>query len=428
MTDLKTLEDYQDALVQCVRCGACQAHCPVYQETGREGSVARGKIVLAAAVLAGAVKLDERLREEISLCLLCASCVVKCPNTVPTDAIVSALRRRIAAEQGLSPLAKGVAALTSSPRRLKNLTKGASLLSPLLFQTIPASSGLHLRFTSFAPDSIKARSLPTLSGRTLFDRIPQILPGEPGQETVGIFAGCGLSYLYPRVGELLARLPHSLGFSVFTPRDQGCCGMPACSSGNSALLETLNQLNAGAFAGQKINRILTACASCHGMLHRHPATANSPLAPPVDTEPVDIVDIHVFLCQQGLTARLLALPRWQNRMRVTYHDPCHLRAADIHREPRELLQALPQVDYVAMEDADRCCGLGGTFTVAHPPLSKAIGDRKLTAIRASGASLVASSCPGCILQLQDIVNRAGLPVKVVHTLELIHQGLNETPQ
>jgi glycolate oxidase iron-sulfur subunit len=81
-----------------------------------------------------------------------------------------------------------------------------------------------------------------------------------------------------------------------------------------------------------------------------------------------------------------------------------------------------------MEDAGLCCGLGGTFTVAHPELSRTIGDRKLTGIRESEATLVASSCPGCILQLQDIVDRAGLPVKAVHTLELIHQALNETPR
>lgn len=418
MAELKTLEDHREDLVQCVRCGACQAHCPVYLETGREGSVARGKIVLAAAVLAGEAGLDERLREEISLCLLCGSCVTKCPNKVPTDAIVGALRRSITADQGLSTIGKGVAALTGSKTLLKTLTKGANLLSPLLFKSIPVTSGLRLRF---APEALKMRSLPTIPDHTLFDRVPELLPGAPGQETVGIFAGCALTYLYPQLGELLVRLPHSLGFSVFTPRAQGCCGMPACSSGNGPLLDTLNQANSTAFAGHGIQRILTACASCHGMLREHPAT-NAPLLEAA------LVDIHVFLHQQGLIERLLALPRGPQRVRVAYHDPCHLRSAGVTREPRDLLRALPQVEYVEMEDAGLCCGLGGTFTVAHPELSRTIGDRKLAGIRESGATLVASGCPGCILQLQDIIDRAGLPVKAVHTLELIHQALNGTPQ
>jgi Fe-S oxidoreductase len=165
-----------------VRCGACQAHCPVYRETGREGSVARGKIVLAAAVLNGEVGLDERLREEIGLCLLCGSCVVKCPNRVPTDAIVGALRRQITAEHGLSPIGKGVAALTGSKSLLKTLVKGADLLSPLLFKKIPESSGLRLRFS---PELLRERSLPPIADRDLFARVPEFLGGRGRQTGAG---------------------------------------------------------------------------------------------------------------------------------------------------------------------------------------------------------------------------------------------------
>jgi glycolate oxidase iron-sulfur subunit len=419
MTPLKPLEHYRDDIAQCVRCGACQAHCPVYLETGREGSVARGKIVLAAAVLNGEVGLDERLREEIGLCLLCGSCVVKCPNKVPTDGIVGALRRQITTEHGLSPIGKGVAALTGSKPLLKTLLKGADLLSPLLFKKIPETSGLRLRFS---PELLRERSLPPLPDRDLFARVPEWLQGEADKPALGVFAGCALTYLYPQVGELLARLPHSLGYSVFLPRAQGCCGMPALSSGNGPLIDKLTSANSAAFAARTVETILTACASCHGMLTEH-------AAPKPDTLfSAPLMDIHVFLHQQGVVERLAALPRWRQRIRVTYHDPCHLRSAGITLEPRALLRALPQVDFVDMEDAGLCCGLGGTFTAAHPELSRAIGDRKLQGLRASGATVVASSCPGCILQLQDIVDRANLEVRAVHTLELIHQALTEPPQ
>ncbi len=419
MVEQKTLEEYRDEIAQCVRCGACQAHCPVYLETGREGSVARGKIVLAAAVLNGEIGLDDRLREEIGLCLLCASCVVKCPNRVPTDGIVGALRRRITDDQGLSLIGKGVAALTGSKPLLKTLLKGADLLSPLLFKKIPETSGLRLRFS---PDALKGRSLPPIPERNLFARVPEFLEGEAGKPVVGIFAGCALSYLYPQVGELLVRLPHRLGCSVVLPSTQGCCGMPALSSGNGLLIDKLAKANVEAFGGRKIDLILTACASCHGMLAGHyAAKAGNPFG-------VDLVDIHVFLKQQGLIERLAALPRWRQRLRVSYHDPCHLRTEGITQQPRQLLRALPQVDFVEMEEAGLCCGLGGTFTAAHPELSRTIGDRKVAGIRASNAAMIASGCPGCILQLQDIIDRAGLPVKAVHTLELIHQALTEPPQ
>ncbi len=414
MSELKPLEEYGDILAQCVRCGACQAHCPVYRETGREGSVARGKIVLAAAVLAGEVELDDRLREEISLCLLCGSCVGKCPNRVPTDAIVASLRRRITGEQGLSSIGKKVAALTGSKTLMKTLLKGADLLAPLLFTKIPESSGLRLRFS---PEMLKDRSLPSLPERNLFARVPEFLQGEPNKPVVGIFAGCGLTYLYPQIGELLVRLPHRLGYSVFFPKDQGCCGMPALSSGNGPLIDKLTHNNRQAFAAQQPSLILTGCASCHGMLSGQVAGRSANLFG------VDCIDIHQFLMENGVVEHLAALPRQSLQTKVSYHDPCHLRSIGLTKEPRQLLKALPQVEYVEMEDAGLCCGLGGTFTAQHPELSRSIGDRKQQGLANSHAQLVASSCPGCLLQLQDIIDRAGLPMRAVHSLELIDQAL-----
>ena len=412
----KTLEEYGAQLAQCVRCGACQAHCPVYLESGSEGSVARGKIVLAASVLAGDIDLDERLQEEISLCLMCGSCVTKCPNQVPTDAIVAALRRRITADQGLSPIGKGVAALTGSPTLLKGVLRGAGLLSPLLFKKIPATSGLQLRFS---PDNLKERTLPPIHDHHLFARLPEFLEGQPDKPVIGFFAGCAITYLYPAVGEAPVRLLQAFGYPVSLPKNQGCCGMPAFSSGNGPLLDKLATANLAAFADREVACILTACASCHGALAGHYAEKDG------YRFDVPIVDIHAFLKQEGIIDQLSALPKWPQRQRVTYHDPCHLRTQGITQAPRELLRALPQLEYIEMADAGLCCGLGGTFTAAHPELSRAIGDRKLAGLEASGATLIASGCPGCILQLQDIINRAGLPIRAVHTLELIHQAITE---
>jgi glycolate oxidase iron-sulfur subunit len=119
------------------------------------------------------------------------------------------------------------------------------------------------------------------------------------------------------------------------------------------------------------------------------------------------------------------LPKKGERLRVAYHDPCHLRTAGITKEPRALLRALPGIDYVEMEGADRCCGLGGTFSVYHWETSKKIGDRKAPGLEKSGAALLATACPGCMMQLQDTIVRAGLPVKVVHVLELIAEEIGK---
>lgn len=413
MTVLRPLEDLRQHIDQCVRCGACQAHCPVYLQTCRESSVARGKIALAEAVLAGTIDLEERLQQEAGLCLLCGSCAVKCPNQVPTDAIVAALRERITATRGLSSLGRGVAVLTGSQRLRRNLLRSANLLAPFLFSTIPAQSGLRLRFS---PAALKERVLPALAKHALFDRVPEFLQGDVDKPVLGVFAGCALTYLYPATGEAMVRLLNRMGYSVALPRSQGCCGMPALASGNRALLAQLTTTNNRAFKPYEVATTITACATCHGMLADQ--TAGS--GPGV---PAAVMDIHVFLVQAGLVDTLAALPASPQRLRVTYHDPCHLRSRGITREPRALLQALPGVELIEMEGAGLCCGLGGTFTAAHPGLSRSIGDRKLAGLQASRASIVASSCPGCVLQLQDIITRADLPIKAVHILDLIDLAL-----
>ncbi len=122
--------------------------------------------------------------------------------------------------------------------------------------------------------------------------------------------------------------------------------------------------------------------------------------------------------------KLQEMPKWDKRTRVTYHDPCHLKTQGITREPRELLQSLPNIDFVEMEGADSCCGLGGTFSVYHYETSKAIGRKKIPGLKASGAEMIATACPGIIIQLQDTINHADMHVKAVHILELLSESLD----
>ena len=139
-----------------------------------------------------------------------------------------------------------------------------------------------------------------------------------------------------------------------------------------------------------------------------------------------VVDFNLFLAEQGFTRELAQLPKWKHRTRVTYHDPCHLKTQGILKEPRDLLRALPNVEFIEMEGASTCCGLGGTFSVYHYEASKAIGARKVPGLRESGADVVATACPGCIMQLQDVINHAGLEVRALHILDLISEALELT--
>jgi glycolate oxidase iron-sulfur subunit len=414
----KSLQDFEKVIRECVKCGVCQAHCPAYLVGRNEGAVARGKISLAAALLDGEIQLDEQLQKDISMCLMCGSCMNKCPNKVPTHEIVGAIRREITQKQGLSLIGKGVSTLLGSQPLMKTLSKGGALLSPLVLKKVPESSGLRLRFPT---PLMKDRTLPKIALKNLFDRVPEYTEGRPSKPVVGFFAGCSITYAYPEIGEQMVRILKSMGFSIYLPRKQNCCGIPALSSGDGALVEQLADNNVKVFGEREVDFIITACASCNGGIGEYYQTMQKDYSEFTGK----VVDFSVFLEKQGLFEQLAEMERWQHPKRVTYHDPCHLKTQGITAAPRAFLKALPNVDFVEMESADSCCGLGGTFSVYHYDESKAIGARKVAGLIESEATQIATACPGCIMQLQDIINHAGLKIKAVHILELLTEALEQ---
>lgn len=416
MSKNKSVKDFEKLIRECVKCGVCQAHCPTYQVQKKEGAVARGKIALAAALIDGETDLEERLQQDISMCLMCGSCVAKCPNKVPTNDIVGAMRRQVTENQGLSFVAKGISTVLGSKPLMKTLTKGGALLSPLVLKKVPESSGLRLRFPS---PFMKDRTMPQVAFRNLFDRVPEYIEGPPSKPVVGFFAGCSISYVYPEIGEYMVKILERMGCSIYTPRAQKCCGIPALSSGNGDLVEHLAETNIAAFDAREVDYIITACASCNGGIGEYYSTMTGDNSEFTEK----VIDFSVFLEQQGLFEELKGMEKWPQRKRVTYHDPCHLKTQGITREPRELLKSLPNIDFVEMEGAATCCGLGGTFSVYHYEESKAIGARKIPGLEESGAEMISTGCPGCIMQLQDTINHAGMKVRAVHILELLSAAL-----
>jgi len=417
MAKLKDLEQLREEIEQCVKCGACRAHCPVFGAEHREGRVARGKIALAKAVLDGEVGFEAKVIEDLSQCLLCGSCCAQCPNKVPTEEIVAAARRRLAKEQGLSSFGKGVAAVLGRPKLMNALAKTGGVLSGVLFKKLPDNSGLRLRFP--APYLEAGRTLPPLTSKPFRERVPELIEGQPGQPTVAFFTGCGINYMYPAIGEAFLKALRFLGVTIVIPKDQACCGLPAVSAGAGSTVEQLAGQNLAALTRRPVDFVVTACASCNagiGKIYAEMGEEFEPLAKKTK-------DIFVFLAEHGLPEKLAALPKAEKRLRVTYHDPCHLRTRGITKEPRLILKSLPQVEFVEMENAGTCCGLGGTYSVYHYENSKKIGAKKAGHIADSGAELVATDCPGCIMQLQDGINQAGGRQRAVHILELLAAAL-----
>lgn len=419
MDSLKRLEH---ELKQCVKCGACRAHCPAFSVMGREPASARGKAALARAVLDGVVPLDSGTRQAMSSCLLCGRCVEKCANAVPVDRAVLAVREALAHKRGKTVFHRLVGQVVRN-RRLMNLGAVlAAVFSPLLFRKLPTSSGLRLRFP--LPLIGGHRRLPAISATPFLKRHPEVIAGEPGKPRIVFFVGCMTNFLYPHIAEAALTLLQSLGCTVIIPKRQHCCGFPALSGGDVDTLRVLAERNLDALEEFDPDYIMTACASCGTALEKlYPQVLGErfpQLRERFQRLSEKTIDAAVLLQRLGLgeadgTSKAVTS--------IIYHDPCHLRGRGIVKQPRDLLRALPDFRLREMAGADACCGLGGTFTVYHHGASMAINDRKVAAIVASGADAVVTGCPGCMLHLADGLCRHGSSVRVVHILELLAHRL-----
>lgn len=417
MSKHKKLEEFREQIDKCVKCGACQAQCAVYKSLKRESTVARGKVAIAEALLDKELPLNDRFIKDMSQCLLCGSCYDKCPNLVPTDEIVMAARREIAERKGLTTFGKALTGVIKRPKLMDVLVKSGQQFGGLLFKKIPDHSGLRLRFP--VPYIAQERTIPDFSQQPFRERYPQPVAGDADKPTVAFFTGCMINYTYPQVGEALVKILRFMGFGFRVPQQQGCCGLPALAAGDAATVDQLADANVAAFGTDADEVVLTACASCNAGIGKHYRDMGD------DYQDLGerVQDVLKFLVDHGLVEMLQQLEYQGETLRVTYHDPCHLRTQGITGQPRALLKALPGVDFVEMEGADRCCGLGGTFSVYHYDTSRKIGSRKADGIAASQADVVASACPGCMMQLQDSIQHAGLPQRVSHVLELIASRL-----
>ena len=129
-------------------------------------------------------------------------------------------------------------------------------------------------------------------------------------------------------------------------------------------------------------------------------------------------DINEFLVEQGFVP-----PRGEVRKRVTYQDPCHLaHGQKIRSQPRAILQSIPGLQMVEMRDSDRCCGSAGIYNIVHHDLSMQILKEKLQNIKTTGAEMVVSANPGCILQIEAGCRSAGYALPVVHVVDLLDQA------
>ncbi|QJT09523.1 (Fe-S)-binding protein [Oceanidesulfovibrio marinus] len=412
---------------KCIRCGECRTVCPVFAVTPSERYTARGKIAIAESLARGELEFTAHTRELFDNCLLCTGCVNQCSSGARADKVVIAVREAFADKQGIPFVKKAVAQALSLPGGA--LGAGArigSMAQKLAFKHVPETSGLYRRFAMPLVD--KDQYVPQLAATPF--RSEARFWGKQDQPKVVFFTGCMTNYFMTEIGHSLVKVLNALNVAVEVPSEQACCGMPMLASGEHEIVRKQAKRNIGALThGGSDVPIVTACASCghmlkHGYLDRF---GDDPeLAPGLANIAERTMDITEFLASDANQDRVAALTAQATRRSATYHDPCHLRKAQkLIEEPRRILKMATGDEINEMSHPEACCGLGGTYCLANMERSKQIQAKKIEDAVSTSADVVATACPGCILQLRDgMRRREGADMPVEHIIQLLAEAID----
>jgi glycolate oxidase iron-sulfur subunit len=408
----------ESAYLNCIRCGLCLAVCPTYREYLKETVSPRGRVALVRQGLDGQLALSPNLMEQMDNCLTCMACDEICPVGIRPAELVLSMRsvsEQTAPAKWKGPLFGG---LIPHAGRMEWATLPLRLYQGLGLRWLVYRLGLRRLLPTYLRD-LEAM-LPRIPQRPLRQSLPTVtLARGETRYTVGFFLGCAQNVLFADESHATVRVLARNGCQVTAPEVQ-CCGMPARGYGRMDLVKAQAQHNIAVFERLPVEVIVTDCATCGSTLKEYGALfeGDAVWAKRAAAFSQKVRDVSEFLGEIPLEK-----PQGQLKLRVTYHDPCHLRRSQqVWKQPRALLKMIDGLDLVELPEANWCCGSAGSQLITHPETSRKVMDRKMDNLASTGADTIASGCPGCQMQLQTGVRRHGLNVRVVHPITLLDEA------
>ncbi len=420
------MKELEHQLNICTRCGMCQAVCPLFDQTGIEADVARGKLALLEGLAEELFKNPKGVYERLSRCLLCGSCAVNCPSGVEVLEIFIKARAILTHFIGLSTAKKAVLRIMlANPYTFDILMEFLPRIQKIF--TKPTSELLGTSCARFVSPLIQDRHFKPLAPVPFHHIVPTLnsSPGKSGLK-VAFFAGCLIDKIFPQVAEAVIDVLNYHEVGIFVPEGQACCGAPAISSGDTVTFDRLVQHNLDKLYTAEFDYLVTACATCTAiikkvwpmMIKKQPSEIRSR----VERLAEKTMDINQFLVSK--TGFTRGSYYGNEKKIITYHDPCHLlKTLGISDEPRALIKANPKYTLKEMPESNWCCGLGGSFNLQYYDISVSIGKRKLENIKKTGCSVVATGCPACIIQLSDMISKSGDQIVVKHPVTIYAESL-----
>ncbi len=422
MSDILKMElPSEEQYLFCIRCGRCVPECPTYQVSLRETQSPRARVMLVRKLIEGELEPTHNFVDQIYSCLDCLACNEVCPVGIrPADLALQmrAYLHRTQPQPWFKPLL--FRGYFFHPGRIE-----LSMLPMAIYHRLGLQKLFHAtRLNRLLPSQLRdlERLLPNpVPLVPLRHRLPEVIPAKGERRyRVAFFLGCFQNTVFAEASHASIKALTENGCEVVLPKDVKCCGMPHLGYGDAPTFGELARHNIALFEKlDDVDAIVTDCATCGSTLkeYGHLLRDDPEWAERAEEFSRKVRDISEFLVEIGFRE-----PARKLDLRVTYHDPCHLRRAQgVWKQPRQILEAAVS-DFVEMEKPNTCCGSAGTQLITHYETSTAILEGKMERVAATEAAVLTAGCPGCQLQLGLGAKRKGLKLRVAHPVQLLAEA------
>ncbi|TAM89949.1 4Fe-4S dicluster domain-containing protein [bacterium] len=405
-----------EGLNTCTHCGLCLNACPTYRVLGREMDSPRGRVFMMRQVREEQMPLSELIADHLYICLDCRACETACPSGVPYGELVEAGRAQVEAA-GLTP---------RRWRFLRWLLNRVILPRPWLTRAVFALPRLYAASPLRALARLLPRRLRAWEAALPRPRAP-IAVREASRSGGAVqraaapramaLTGCVMEAMLPHLNRATESVLRKAGYDL-VPAYSGCCGALNVHAGEREAAKGMARALIEAFSRSGAEYFVSNSAGCGAQLKEYAQLfeEDDPWHERAKQFASQVLDLSQALAMSGVAAtRVLDAP-------VTYQDACHLAHAQrIRAEPRSLLKGCSD-DFRELGD-DQCCGSAGIYNLTHPEIASELLRQKLERIEATGAHLVVTGNPGCLLHLRRGAAERGMNVDVRHIAEVMDATL-----
>ncbi|MBI3823189.1 MAG: 4Fe-4S dicluster domain-containing protein [Planctomycetes bacterium] len=425
-TSLPTIAAKHDAgidyelFLDCVHCGLCTSACPTYVELGDENDSPRGRIYLMRAVTDGRIELDSSVQKHLDLCLDCRACESACPSGVQYGKLIEPFRIHMqktgTKPDNLSWLQKFMLYhLTPYAGRMRLALAPARFAQWTGIDWLMGKLGMYY----LMPPSLRQAHamLPPLQAH--YGSLPEVLPAEgPRRARVALFTGCAADAFFPQTNLATALVLQKNGCEVWIPRKQVCCGALHYHAALDQPAKEFARQNCQTFLpdGGDVDAIIVNAAGCGAMLKDYGHLFhNTPEQERAALFAKKVKDISEFLIELGPIK-----PTHPLSMTAAYHDACHLcHGQQIRKQPRQLLEMIPELKLVSLNESEICCGAAGSYNLTQPEMAERLGERKAKNVLDTNADAVLSGNVGCLIQLRRYLRAKKPNLIIAHPIDAL---------